>query len=67
MMKRTGIATSPKVAVGARLQRGAGRWLLLTCEQGHLKSHIPYGDWSAARRKYGRKNATVDCRRCPNE
>lgn len=67
MMKRRGIETKPTATVGARLERGAGRWLLLTCERGHLKSHIPFGDWSDARRKYGRKNATVECGRCFDE
>jgi hypothetical protein len=67
MMKRTGIETKPTATVRPKLQRGAGRWLLLTCEQGHLKAHIPYGDWSDARKKYGRKKATVECWRCFDE
>lgn len=53
--------------VGCELVAGAGRWLLLYCEGGHSQQCIPYGEWSAARKKYGRKNATVDCGRCAKE
>jgi hypothetical protein len=64
MMKRRGIVRKPTATVPAVLSRGSGRWLLLTCPSGHLKCNIPYGDWSEARRRYGRKNATVECARC---
>lgn len=56
-----------KRSVKPKLQAGAGRWLLLMCEQDHLLRSIPYGDWSDARRKYGRKSAMVDCGRCATE
>lgn len=65
-MKRT-VLSKPRKTVRPVLQPGAGRWLLVFCEHGHLQVQIPYGDWSDARRKYGRKNATVDCIQCGRE
>lgn len=56
----------PTKEVKAMLQPGAGRWLLLFCEHGHLQKMFAYGDWSDARRKYGRARSTVHCRRCSN-
>jgi hypothetical protein len=53
--------------VPAVLTEGSGLWLLLTCENGHLISQFRHGDWSDARKKYGRANATVLCPRCYNE
>lgn len=71
MMKRRGIVRRPTVPVPAVLTvpekvdgKVRGRWMLLTCEQGHLKASIPYGDWSDARKKYGRRNATIECAGC---
>jgi len=59
--------TRPTKQVGVELVSGAGRWLLLFCEAGHSQQCFPYGEWSAARKKYGRKNATVDCGSCAKE
>lgn len=56
-----------RAEVPAVLQDGSGMWLLLTCEKGHLIAQFRHGDWSDARKKYGRKNATVLCARCYNE
>jgi hypothetical protein len=53
--------------VKPRLQAGAGRWLLMFCERGHILRQFPYGEWSDARRRYGRKRAQVKCSRCAQE
>ncbi|MCK5547760.1 MAG: hypothetical protein KAI64_02010 [Thermoplasmata archaeon] len=50
--------------VRPKLKDGAGRWLLLYCEHGHFQSCIPFGNWSDARKRYGRKHAMIDCAGC---
>lgn len=64
MAKRLALKTKPTVTVPAKLTPGASRWMLLTCEQGHLIRNIAYGDWTDARRQYERPGATVECARC---
>jgi hypothetical protein len=64
MMKRRGIERRPTATVRPKLNHQKGRWLLLTCEQGHLKASIPFGEWVDARKKYGRRNATIECAGC---
>jgi len=48
----------------AQLTDSNGMWLLLTCDQGHLIKQFRRGEWAGARKRYGHKNATVDCGRC---
>lgn len=64
MMKRQGIDLRPTETVPAVLQAGAGRWLLLMCPSGHGKKQFSYGEWTEARKRYGRKGATVECAGC---
>ena len=66
MKARRKLIQKPTMEVGAVLRPGAGRWLLLFCEHGHLQKMFAYGDWSDARRRYGRAKSTVHCMRCAN-
>ena len=61
---RTKMKTRETESVRPKLQKGAGRWLLLYCEHDHFAGCIPYGEWSDARKKYGRKDARIKCAKC---
>jgi hypothetical protein len=65
MVRRKKMKTEGR-SVRPVLQAGAGRWMLVTCPEGHLLRSIPYGEWSDARKRLGRKKARLNCGKCLN-
>lgn len=66
MTRRSALAVET-ASVPARLTPGKSRWMLLTCEHGHLIRNIPFGEWSDARKRFEQEGATVECGRCVHE
>lgn len=61
------IETKPKVKVRPRFQRGAGRWMLVTCPNGKIIHQLSYGNMTDGQKALKGKPQYCGCAECTRE